>query len=106
MGVWSRQCKDYLSGMVGGSLCEPLCIRKEVEFVRCLGHGVKAHVLLAEWAANYVVLKTAKIENHRAAAHLDRPDKFSKIISKQQFIHEVFCGSAGFVLMSSFLGAG
>ena len=79
--------------MVGGSLCEPLCVRREVEFIRCLGHGVKAHVLLAQWAANYVVLKTAKpvARNHRAEAHLDRPDKFSRIISKQQFLHEVLC---------------
>ena len=85
-----RQCRDYLNGLVGGSLCEPLCVRKEVEFVRCLGHGVKLHVLLAEWAANTVVLKTAKpLGHHRATAHLDRPDKYKRIISKQEFIKEV-----------------
>ena len=76
--------------MVGGSLCEPLCVKKEVEFIQCLGHGVKVHVLLAEWAANYVVLKTAKLlGNKRSISHLNRPDKYSRIITKQEFIKEV-----------------
>ena len=75
---------------MGGSLCEPLCVRREVEFVRCLGHGVKLHVLLAHWAANTVVLKTAKPSgSRRAARHLDHPDKQTRIISKQEFITEV-----------------
>jgi hypothetical protein len=82
-------CRDYLSGVVGGSLCEALCVRKEVEFVRCLGHGVKLHVLLAQWAANRVVLKTAKPLGHtRATSHLNRPDKLSRVISKQEFVKE------------------
>ena len=84
------QCHDYLNGVVAGSLCEPLCVRKEVEFVKCLGHGVKLHVLLAQWAANTVVLKTAKpLGSERAMSHLERPDKFTRKITKQEFIHEV-----------------
>ena len=60
-----------------------------MEFVRCLGHGVKLHVLLAQWAANTVVLKTSKPQGHdRVIAHLDRPDKLRKI-SKQEFTSEV-----------------
>ena len=65
-------------------------MRKEVEFVRCVGHGVKLHVLLAQWAATTVVLKTAKpLNNERATSHLERPDKFSRTITKQEFIREV-----------------
>lgn len=88
------QCSDYMNGVVGGSLCEPLCVRKEVEFVRCLGHGVKMHVLEARWAANTVVLKTSKPLGHRrATAHLETPDKFTRKITKQEFITEVSMAS-------------
>lgn len=76
--------------MVTGSLCEALCVTREVEFVRCLGHGVKLHVLEARWGANTVVLKTPKELGHpRASSHLDSPDKFTRIITKQEFIREV-----------------
>lgn len=62
----------------------------EVEFVRCLGHGVKLHVLEARWGANTVVLKTTKQLGHpRASSHLDHPDKFTRKITKQEFIREV-----------------
>ena len=65
---------------------------KEVEFVKCLGHGVKMHVLEAQWAANTVILKTAKpLGNERATSHLQHPDKYSRIITKQEFIKAVSC---------------
>ena len=87
----SGQCKDYLNGMVGGSLCEPLCVGREVEFIRCLGHGVKAHVLLAQWAANYVVLKmTEPVRNHSVVAlHVDWYTDRHRLISKKEFVHKV-----------------
>jgi hypothetical protein len=57
--------------------------------VKCLGHGVKMHVLKAQWAANSIVLKTAKPPgNERATSHLERPDKFSQITTKQEFLNE------------------
>ena len=75
---------------MGGSLCEPLCVRREVEFVRCLGHGVKLHVLLAHWAANTVVLKTDKPLNNRTVAmHLNWYTDHNRLISKQEFVHKV-----------------
>ena len=75
---------------MGGSLCEPLCVRREVEFVRCLGHGVKMHVLQAQWAANTVVLKTPKpLGDHRATMHLYGPNKYQTKISKKEFIADV-----------------
>ncbi len=43
-----------------GSLCEPLCVRKQIQLKKCLGHGVKLHVLLAEWRQKLVVLKSSK----------------------------------------------
>ena len=61
-----------------------------MEFVRCLGHGVKMHVLQAQWAANTVVLKTPKpLGDHRATMHLDGPNKYKRKISKKEFIADV-----------------
>ena len=54
------QCSNYTAGKISGSLCKPLCITKEVEFKSCLGHGVKLHVLEAEWNGERVVLKAPK----------------------------------------------
>lgn len=45
---------------MAGSICEPLCIRKEIKFRNCLGHGVKLHVLETEWNGDTVVLKTPR----------------------------------------------
>lgn len=88
--IISWQCRDYLNGLVTGSLCEALCVKKELEFVRCVGHGVKLHVLEASWGASTVVLKTTKRLGHpRATSHLNHPDKFTRKISKQEFIREV-----------------
>ena len=77
--------------MVGGSLCEPLCVKKEVEFIQCLGHGVKVHVLLAEWAGNYVVLKmTEPVSNLSIVSlHLDWYNDHHRLIPKEEFVHKV-----------------
>lgn len=54
------QCFNYSKGIFTGSLCPALCDTREITFKKCLGHGVKKHVLLAEWNGDTVVLKTAK----------------------------------------------
>ena len=51
---------NYTRGIVAGSICEPLCVTKEIKFRNCLGHGVKLHVLETEWNGDTVVLKTHK----------------------------------------------
>ena len=56
----SIQCTNYSSGLITGSLCEPLCETREILFRRCLGHGVKLHVLQATWREETVILKTPK----------------------------------------------
>ena len=73
-----------------GSLCEPLCVRWEVEFVRCLGHGVKMHVLQAQWGPNTIVLKTSNpIDNKTVAGHIEwHRDRF-RTISREEFIRDV-----------------
>ena len=79
-----------MNGAVTGSLCEPLCVRREVEFVRCLGHGVKMHVLQAQWGPNTIVLKTPKpLGDKMATLHLERPGKYMRKITKEEFIREV-----------------
>ena len=85
------QCRDYLNGAVGGSLCEPLCVTKEVEFVKCLGHGVKMHVLKAQWAANTIILKTTEpVSNYSLVAqHLQWYRDHNRLISKDEFVHQV-----------------
>ena len=49
---------------VTGSLCKPLCVTKEVQLKRCLGHAVKLHVLEAEWNGLKVILKTSEYFGH------------------------------------------
>ena len=63
----SLQCKDYMHDHVTGSLCKPLCLTEEIEFLRCLGHGVKMHVLQAQWGDNTVILKTPKLIGDKIA---------------------------------------
>ena len=83
----SLQCRDYMNGQVTGSLCEPLCVRREVEFVRCVGHRVKVHVLQAQWAANTIILKTLTPVGF-AMGHTEQ-DLHQKKITKEEFIQNV-----------------
>lgn len=52
------QCRNYSKRLISGSLCGPLCDTHELQFDKCLGHGVKLHVLRATWNGSKVVLKT------------------------------------------------
>lgn len=64
------QCRNYSKGLITGSLCSPLCDTHEIKFEKCLGHGVKLHVLRAEWNGNTIVLKTPKPLGTRAVRSL------------------------------------
>ena len=66
-------------------------MRKEVEFVRCLGHGVKMHVLLAQWTVSSVVLKTSEPATNYSvvARHLQWHSDHHRLISRQEFVREV-----------------
>ena len=66
------QCNNYSKGLITGSLCKPLCETKEIEFKKCLGHGIKLHVLRARWKTTTIVLKTSKTLGHRASTWLKR----------------------------------
>ena len=79
-------------------------MRKEVEFVKCLGHGVKLHVLLAQWASNTVVLKTTGFINNRSVAvQLDWYRDHHRLIPKQEFVHKVryHLSTRSYVILSS-----
>jgi len=79
-----------MNGQVTGSLCEPLCVRREVEFVRCVGHRMKMHVLQAQWAANTVILKTlTPVGSGRFAMGHTEQDLHQKKITKEEFIRNV-----------------
>ena len=78
-----NQCSNYSKGLVTGELCQPLCLSEEIHFQRCLGHGVKLHVLKAAWREGTVVLKTPKA--HKLFARVQVGD----VVTKQQFIEEV-----------------
>ena len=54
------QCRNYSEGLITGSFCGPLCDTHEIEFEKCLGHGIKLHVLNANWRGKPVILKTSK----------------------------------------------
>ena len=74
---------------MAGSLCKPLCVTKEIEFTRCLGHGVKAHVLQAEWRGRNLVLKSTKpIREGVLATNFENETNHRKM-TKAQFIRDV-----------------
>ena len=59
-----------------------------MEFVRCVGHGVKLHVLLAQWGANTVVLKSPDpVNNH--TLHLEWHEDRHRMVSKEEFVQKV-----------------
>ncbi len=75
-------------GRVAGSLCEPLCVSREIQFKRCLGHGVKLHVLEAEWNANTIILKAPhEIGSRRALEHVKYESKIMQL-SREEFIQK------------------
>ena len=54
------QCQNYSKGLITGSLCSSFCDTHELQFEKCLGHGIKLHVLRAKMKGNKVVLKIPK----------------------------------------------
>ena len=75
---------------VTGSLCKPLCLTEEIEFLQCLGHGVKMHVLQARWGDNTVILKTPKpIGSRIATMHLTGDERYKRKLTKEEFIRDV-----------------
>ncbi len=55
------QCSNYSKGLVAGSLCEPLCKTKEIQFTKCLGaHALKLYVFEAEWKGKPVIIKSVR----------------------------------------------
>lgn len=83
------QCQNYSKGWITGSLCEPLCVTKEIQFQKCLGHGVKLHVLQAEWKGSTIVIKTPKpLGSRLARTHLEDSGKDLKL-TREEFIAHV-----------------
>lgn len=83
------QCRNYSKGWITGSLCKPLCDTKEIQFQKCLGHGVKLHVLQAVWNGNIVIIKSPKALGSRLAkVHLEYSGKDLKL-TRKEFIAQV-----------------
>ena len=77
-----------MKGIITGSLCIPLCHTKEIKFKQCLGHGVKLHVLEAEWKGNAIVLKTTTfLEGILPMWVTDVRDNFT--VTTKYFVHHV-----------------
>lgn len=77
-------CDNYFNGYVTGSLCEPLCTRKEIQFQKCLGHGIKLHVLQAEWNGNIIILKAPKkLGDGAAMVHVKEAGSEMQITEKE-----------------------
>ena len=88
------QCLAYGRGAAAGSLCQPLCSRR-LTFRRCVGHGVKVHVLEAEWAGHTVILKApALLESDAGLADLRLPAQ-GPALSRAHFMEWVGRQSAG-----------
>ena len=55
------QCDRYERGSVAGSLCEPLCTSREIQYSQCNPEGKnKVFVAQARWKKREVVLKSMK----------------------------------------------
>ena len=89
------QCKNYTSGLITGSLCKPLCDTKEIQFLKCMGHGVKLHVFKAQWNGNTVILKaknslgSGKAVQHAKASVLPWMKREDYEMTKEVFIQRV-----------------
>ena len=64
----NSQCINYTKGLASGSLCYPLCT-DEIKYTECLGHGVKPHVLRANWHGKDIILKVKRKLNERRVVH-------------------------------------
>ena len=52
------QCGRYATGFIAGSLCEPLCITREIHIQKCIGaHELKSYVLQADWNSKSLIIK-------------------------------------------------
>ena len=61
---------NYTKGLASGSLCYPLCT-DEIKYTECLGHGVKPHVLRANWQGKEMILKVKRqLHEKRVVSHL------------------------------------
>ena len=57
---FSLQCANYSQGLISGSFCPKLCSEGSVTYVKCLGHGVKPHVLLMKYRGSDIILKAKR----------------------------------------------
>ncbi len=85
------QCEAYSSGHVSGSLCEPLCTKKEILLKKCIGHhGVKLEVLKMDWNGEEMIMKTFRPlgwKNGLASDHFKGTSRTSEV-SKSLFMKE------------------
>ena len=59
--------------------------------MKCLGHGIKMHVLKAQWAGNSIALKTTEpARNYSVVAeHIVWLTDHNRLISKEEFVLKV-----------------
>ena len=86
----NMQCRNYSEGLITGSVCSPLCDTRDIEFEKCLGHGIKLHVLRAKWRGKPVILKTSKPLGTRSLGKLSflfsKPLNHNFKITRQEFM--------------------
>ena len=71
----SLQCANYSKGLISGSFCPILCSEGSVKYVKCLGHGVKPHVLLMKYQGADIVLKAKRATTSSTVRHKVRSFK-------------------------------
>ena len=77
------QCINYTKGLTSGSLCHPLCTG-EITYKKCLGHGVKPHVLRAAWKEKDIILKVKRaLDEQCVVKHLS--DLNVHVLDRQYF---------------------
>ena len=76
---------NFSRGVLSGSLCRPLC-SGQLQFKRCLGHGVKVHVMEADWGGRTVVLKApAALGEQQGLAQVEEKAG----LTQAEFLHRV-----------------
>jgi hypothetical protein len=82
-------CSNYSKGLVPGSFCKSMC-SEMVQYSKCLGHGVKPHVLLVKYKDKDVVLKAKRTYKSSIVKHKMREveylqDKHGPLLKFDQF---------------------
>ena len=76
----SSQCHNYHTGTIVGTLCEPLCTSKTIEYRRCFPGGRdKAFVAKVKWGTRDIILKSLETNMKLTEEEMTADEYFKKV---------------------------